>query len=395
MEDPFSICPHATVCNGCPDMNTPYEEQIGRKKDRVVEVLKPFTDYVEMVPAHALSFYRNRADFWFSPTRQLGYRSKENPYSGIPVPECQLVSPRAQNLYQTLEKRFHSNTWPPYSVLEHQGFLRYATVRESKTSGKLLLILNTFTRTPEDEERITGLAQELLSERLADGIIWMHNPHFNDAVQGDTIKTWGEKELVEDMSGIPFHYNSSCFFQTNPRMAEKVQEHVVQCIQEIQPAPRVLDLYCGVGLFAIPLIQKGFWVKGIEMNTESIGYARQNAQKLDLNGNSYSFEIGDVPKILQEMEKTDEQYDTIIFDPPRSGLSKKIWRRALRLKPTQLLYVACRLSSLERDLEWLGEYAVFDITSARAFDLFPHTPHVETVVDIRVNATKDYPKGGF
>jgi 23S rRNA (uracil1939-C5)-methyltransferase len=75
-------------------------------------------------------------------------------------------------------------------------------------------------------------------------------------------------------------------------------------------------------------------------------------------------------------------------------LSKKIWRRILRQAPVQIVYVSCNPAALKRDLEWLSEYAEYRIENARAFDFFPHSEHVEMVVDIRVEKIKEFKMGG-
>lgn len=385
-----TLCPHLDVCNGCPTMRVPYSEQAKAKLKTVQNTLQYYVESVEWVPAESLLFYRNRADFWYDPAQKLGFRSKNDRFEGVHVPECQLVSPRAQKLYQFLQSRIIELGFAPYSVLEQKGFLRYVVFRESKSTGQLIATLITFTRDHETE--MNTLAQEILNQKLGEGIVWMHHPGLNDSVDGEIIREWGQPILTETMNGISFSYNMKCFFQTNPRMAEKLQHYVTELVSSNQS---VLDLYCGVGLFSIPLAAKGNWVKGIEMGKDSIVFARKNAHALGLNDDSFSFEVGDAPKKLQEMEKTNEKYDVIVLDPPRSGLSKKIWRRVLRLNPKQIVYISCNVSALKRDLEWLEEYAEFKLENARAFDLFPHTEHVETVVNITIEKIKEFPKGGF
>lgn len=130
------------------------------------------------------------------------------------------------------------------------------------------------------------------------------------------------------------------------------------------------------------------------MSKDSITWARKNAHAQGLDDDIIAFSIGDVPKALQECEKNKENYGIIVLDPPRSGLSKKIWRRVLRLQPKQLIYVSCNPASLQRDLQWLKEYAEFTVEHAKAFDFFPHTNHVETIVDIRIQKINEFPKGG-
>lgn len=387
-----SICPHIDVCAGCPIMQIPYAQQLESKKTILKNLLMYFVTDFDIIPSPQLEFHRNRADFWYAPSRQLGFRNKNNRFEGISVPSCQLVSPRAQNAYVFLEKYVKEKNIPTYSVLEHTGFLRYISFRESKTNGQLIILLNTYTNTSEDEKIIETLAHEIMSKKLADGVAWVHNPTLNDTVQGEIFKQWGSCILTEKMSDISLQYDANCFFQTNPRSAENAQRYVVDLIHEANEKATVLDLYCGVGLFSLPLALRGHLVKGIELSKDAIIWARKNAHNLGLE--EVVFEIGDVPVKLKEMEKTHEKWETILLDPPRSGLSKKIWRRILRQKPSQIVYVSCNPAALKRDLEWLSEYAEFHIENARAFDFFPHSEHVEMVVDIRVEKIKEFKMGG-
>lgn len=391
--NPYSICPHIDVCAGCPIMQIPYAQQLDAKKTILKNLLMYFVSDFEITPSPQKQFHRNRADFWYAPNQQLGFRNKKNRFDGISVPACQLISARAQNAYVFLEKYVREKNFPTYSVLEHAGFLRYVSFRESKTDGQLIILLNTFTNTSDDEKMIETLANELISLKLADGVAWVHNPTLNDTVQGDIFKQWGNCILTEKMSDIPLQYDANCFFQTNPRSAENAQKYVVDIIHSANPKSTVLDLYCGVGLFSLPLSMKGHFVKGIELSKDAIIWARKNTHNLGLD-DSVAFEIGDVPAKLKEMEKTNEKFETILLDPPRSGLSKKIWRRILRQNPHQIVYVSCNPAALKRDLEWLSEYATFNVENARAFDFFPHSEHVEMVVDIRVETIKEFKMGG-
>ncbi len=384
-----SLCPHLSLCNGCPGMETPYVQQCESKHKAVKDTLQYYVEEVGFVPALALQFYRNRSDYWYDLSSQMGFRTKIDPYKAFPAPACRLMSVRAQKAYGVLEPLLKEKGLLPYSLLEQKGYLRYVVFRESKTNGHLVVTFYTFST--DHAGLIQSIAQVLLEGKHAEGVVWVHAPQLNDSVEGTIHQTWGDPLLRETLNGVPFTYDVRCFFQTNPKMAETLQKHVIELVPEKHS---VLDLYCGVGLFSIPLIMKGHWVKGIELGNESILWARKNAHALGLNDDSFSFEVGDVPKKIQEFEKTKEQFETIILDPPRSGLSKKIWRRILRLNPKKLIYVSCNLTALKRDLEWLEEYAEFTLNKATAFDLFPHTNHVETVVDITLNQIKEFPKGG-
>lgn len=387
-----AVCPHLNECAGCPVMSIEYVQQLDSKKNILKNLLMYFVSEFEITPSPQIQFHRNRADFWYSPTQQLGFRNKNNRLEAISVSACQLISPRAQRAYIFLEKYLKEMNFIPYSVLEHKGFLRYVTFRESKTNGQLVIVFNTFNTEKENEKMMETLANEIIFAKWADGVVWVHNPVLNDAVQGDIFKQWGNVILSEKMDDVLMQYDVSCFFQTNPRSAEIAQKYVVDLIHSTNPNAHVLDLYCGVGLFSLPLGLKGHLVKGIELSKDALVWARKNAHNLGLE--ELAFELGDVPAKLKEMEKTNEKWETILLDPPRSGLSKKIWRRVLRQNPTQIVYVSCNPAALKRNLEWLSEYAEFKIENARAFDFFPHAEHVEMVVDIRLEKIKEFKMGG-
>ncbi len=381
--DPFpllnQICPHVNECNGCPSMKIDYNDQLMDKSQKIQDFLHPYIQHIEIVPSIKLQFYRNRADFWFSPTQQLGYRKKEDKYETFAASHCQLVSEAAQKIYSFLENKLKQMKFEPYSVLGHKGFLRYVTIRESKTNGQLMVVFNTFTT--EKETEMQALANELLSQKLADGVVWVHNAQWNDQIRGEIHHEWGQSVLNETLNGISFAYNTNCFFQTNPKTFEKAHRYVIDLVLPKEP---VLDLYSGVGIFSIPLAIKGHLVKGIELSKESIQFARRNMHAVGLDEDILSFEMGDVPKKLKEMEKTNEKFGVIILDPPRTGVSKKIWRRVLRMQPNQIIYVSCNPLTLKRDLQWLEDYAEFSIQNAKIFDFFPHTEHAETIADIRI-----------
>ncbi len=172
-------------------------------------------------------------------------------------------------------------------------------------------------------------------------------------------------------------------------MAEKLQAHVVEMTP---PNGRVLELYCGVGAFSLPLAKKSTHLVGIESVSDSIDAAKQNARVNQIENSE--FICADVPAYVKKIEMK-EKFDTIVLDPPRAGISKKIARRMLRMSPTKIIYVACSLTALQRDLEFLREYCEFTIENCTAFDLFPHTDHVETVVTLRIGTIHEFPMGGF
>lgn len=141
---------------------------------------------------------------------------------------------------------------------------------------------------------------------------------------------------------------------------------------------RVVDLFCGTGLFALSLAGAGRTVQGMEASSSAISLARRNAARNEIEG--VEFIRGSAENSTAILQGSAP--DLAVVDPPRSGLSPVARRELISLHPGRVLYVSCNPSTLARDLDALnaGGYEVCD---ARGFDLFPQTSHVECIVELQ------------
>jgi 23S rRNA (uracil1939-C5)-methyltransferase len=168
-----------------------------------------------------------------------------------------------------------------------------------------------------------------------------------------------------------YHYNADAFFQINPSLLAPLIEVALGDVT----GERVLDLYCGVGLFTLPLARQFQSVIGVEANAAAARFARRNLQGADLiNAHVITATVTDWFR-----SATPDPVDFVLLDPPRAGAESAVIRGILKLQPAQISYVSCDPATLARDLKKLiaGGYVVHSIA---AFDLFPQTHHVETVV---------------
>lgn len=168
------------------------------------------------------------------------------------------------------------------------------------------------------------------------------------------------------------------FYQVNPPVAHAVMRQVEQWIEETAPE-RVLDLYCGVGGFALAAAAKGVpEVRGIDSHAEAIRAARENALRM---GRTVRFECLDAAEALRDFPAGAPERDRtcLVLDPPRRGVSRAVLEAVRTLRPGTVLYVSCAPDTLVRDLAVLREhgYRVRDVSS---FDMFPRTAAFETVV---------------
>ena len=182
-------------------------------------------------------------------------------------------------------------------------------------------------------------------------------------------------ELSLTIRGEVYNYNAEAFFQINPLLLESLIDFALAG----KSSETVLDLYCGVGLFTLPLARRFKNVIGVEANPAAARFARRNLQRAGLsNARVITATVTDWFRNTAR-----DQVDLILLDPPRAGAESAVIKGILDLHPAQISYVSCDPATLARDLKKLftGGYVVDSIA---AFDLFPQTHHVETVVILKI-----------
>ena len=181
------------------------------------------------------------------------------------------------------------------------------------------------------------------------------------------------KEISFAANGEKYFYDAMSFFQGNSFLIESLIEIALRSAS----GKVALDLYCGVGLFTLPLAGKFETVVGVEGSEQAINFAEKNAENAQLS--NIKFHSEDVSDWLKENAKDLKNLDFVLLDPPRAGTEKETIENLLCLKPKQISYVSCEPSTLARDLKVLCDNG-YSIDSITALDLFPQTHHVETVV---------------
>ena len=229
---------------------------------------------------------------------------------------------------------------------------------------------------------LTGEMQATLTE-LRETIEW---ESFNgriveiEAAQGDEGVSIYSSEIVEPTDEISFSagenryfYDANTFFQGNQFLIESLIEAATGGAHgEI-----AVDLYCGVGLFTLPLAREFKKVFGVEGYGGAIEFATKNAENARLENIDFASE--NVDAWLSDARRNLKNVDFILLDPPRAGTGKETIENLLNIKPKQISYVSCEPSILARDLRVLCEND-YEIEAISAIDLFPQTHHVETVV---------------
>jgi len=234
----------------------------------------------------------------------------------------------------------------------------------------------------EDREKIEMLCRHLLEKFPSlTTLLYTVNPKFNDSLYDLEPKPLkGPGYVIEQMEDFRFKIGPKSFFQTNTRQGEKLYQ-VARDFAELKGSETVYDLYCGTGSIGIFVSRQAGKIIGVETVDEAVEDAKINAE---LNGIRHArFFAGDVIRVC-----TDDFFDrhgkpdVIITDPPRAGMHEQLVRKILEIRAPVVVYVSCNPATQARDLAMLGEG--YEITKVQPVDMFPHTHHIENVVQLKL-----------
>jgi 23S rRNA (uracil1939-C5)-methyltransferase len=207
-------------------------------------------------------------------------------------------------------------------------------------------------------------------------IHWSVNDRPAEVTNLPTQLLSGEDAIEEELCGLRFRVRPNAFLQTNTAMAERLYELAREYAQ-LTGEESVYDLYCGIGTIGLTLARDALTVWGVEVSEESVACALENA---DLNGiTNAAFFAGNVGEVLNELRERAGEPDIVVVDPPRAGLAGKALKRVGEAGAPRLVYVSCNPTTLAGDSKRLREEYGYELVRARPVDMFPHTPHVETV----------------
>lgn len=189
-----------------------------------------------------------------------------------------------------------------------------------------------------------------------------------------TLKIAGRSHVRETVGDTSYLVSPDAFFQTNVAAAAALQRYVVDALAS---AASVLDLYCGSGLFSLPLAKRGVQVTGVEENRQAIEDAEANARLNGIDRRRTRFIAARVEDTVRAQSR--RVWDGVILDPPRQGCSDEVLEAVFQeMQPRRVIYVSCNPEALAAELPGIVACG-YRLETFRAVDMFPHTDHVEAV----------------
>ncbi len=402
--EPF--CSHFGVCGGCQWQMLPYEKQLQYKQKQVEETLKRIgkLDLPQIFPiigADQTKFYRNKLEYTFSNKRFLleeelhdpaispdenvaGFHAKGIFDKVIDIKTCFLQDEPTNAIRLAVKEFAKSNGYSFYDIKNHRGFLRTLQLRICTTGEVMVnMVFGPDNNRDDNEEKRNCLLDFILEKFPATTtLLYTINTKWNDSLNDlEPVAYYGKGYVIEKMEEFKFKIGPTSFFQTNTRQAEKLYK-VAREFAGLSGNEIVYDLYCGTGSIGIFLSKKAKKIIGVEVIEAAVEDAKENAALNNLS-QSAEFYTGDVIEICtNDFFMKHGKPDVIITDPPRAGMHEKLVEKILEIEAPVVVYVSCNPATQARDLNMLGEkYAV---TKIQPVDMFPHTHHIENVVQLKL-----------
>ena len=414
--EPF--CQHFGVCGGCQWQMLPYEKQLFYKRQQVEDNLKrigkiELPEIPAVLGANETKWYRNKLEYTFSSKRfipESEFRSfqDQNEFSksvdsakvALPIGEgrdgasgfhakglfdkvveierCWLQAEPTNAIRKTITDFARKNNYSFYDHKLHTGFLRTVQLRICETGEVMVNVVMA----EDDEVKRNLLLGHLLKEvPSVTTLLYTINTKWNDSLQDlDPVVVTGKGYVTEKLEDLQFRIGPKSFFQTNTKQAERLYS-VAREYAELTGHETVYDLYCGTGSIGIFVSKMAKKIIGVEMIEDAIEDAKKNAALNNIH--HAEFFSGDVIKICDDAFFTVHgKPNVIITDPPRAGMHEKLVKKILDIAAPVVVYVSCNPATQARDLRLLDEK--YSVTKVQPVDMFPHTHHIENVVQLKL-----------
>ena len=374
-------CRHFGVCGGCRFQDLAYEVQLDEKERQVRDALVRIGRFAEpplepIVPAEAQYGYRNKLEYSFTAGDdgiELGFHRAGRWDEVIDIEECLLTTDLGNAVRLAVREWAREERLQPYDQKTGIGYLRHLVVREGRNTGQVLVVLVT---APGEHFEAGYLVDVLRRFPEVRSIHWAINDTPAEQTNLPTRLLWGDDAIEEEILGLRYRVRPSAFLQTNTGMAARLYELARECAA-LTGDENVYDLYCGTGTIGLALSANARSVWGLEISEEAVACAIENAE---LNGiENARFFAGNVGQTIEELREEAGSPDVVVVDPPRAGLAGKALRRTGELGAPRLVYVSCNPTTLASDLQVLRDEYGYVLERCRPVDMFPHTPHVESV----------------
>jgi 23S rRNA (uracil747-C5)-methyltransferase len=362
-------CPHfaAGRCRSCSEIERPYPDQLAEKEAQCRALLSAHSG-LEWLPTVASTTrgFRNKAKMVVSGSADAAVLGiVDDAGAGVDLRDCLLYPSALQAAFAPIITFIRAARIEPYDIAMRRGELKYLLLTIAEHSGELMLrfVLRSQEALGRMRKRLPELLAALPSLRVVSANL---QPEHKAVLEGEQeILLTDEHRLTMRLNGLPLHLLPKSFFQTNTEVAAALYRQALAWVDRVRPGA-VLDLFCGVGGFALHCASKARDTTGVELSPEAIASASLSAAEIDaprlhfrsLDAAAFAASLAELPPL-------------VIVNPPRRGIGSDLCRTLQQSTTTRwLIYSSCNAESLARDL---AAMPAFRPREARLLGIFPRT----------------------
>ena len=327
-------CKYYLECGGCNLLHMSSNLKKTFKEEKVNNVFNDLNININSLVSSDSYNYRNKVVLHVKNSKIGFYKDKSNQL--IEIDKCLLLNDKINEVIKYLKE-----------YIKEETNIKKITIKLGNITNQIMIII----------DGSVNKYYKLLD--ICDVLI------INDKALTD------KESIISYIGNKKYYVSKNSFFQVNYDISTKIYDKVREYIKNIG-SKNVLDLYCGTGTIGIYVADLVDRVLGLEVVSDAVSDAIRNKElnKID----NIEFMLGKVEDLIDNIK---DNYDTIIVDPPRNGLNRKVIDTILSLKPNNIIYVSCDVMTLKRDLELLnGDYNIIELTP---YDMFPNTYHCESI----------------
>ncbi|MED4055784.1 23S rRNA (uracil(1939)-C(5))-methyltransferase RlmD [Niallia taxi] len=386
---PFRVkapCPIYEQCGGCQLQHLAYDQQLSEKRDIVIQSLERHTklkiENLDIRPTIGMEDpwnYRNKSQF------QIGQQKNGKVIAGlygidshrlVPIQNCMVQHPLTNKVSEEVRSILEELNVPIYDERTQKGIVRTIVTRAGFQSGEVQVVLITTQKEVPRKKQIMAEIQSRLPE--VKSLVQNINGNKTSLIFGEkTIHLRGEEVIQETLGDLNFELSARAFFQLNPTQTIKLYDEVKKAAN-LTGKEKIADAYCGVGTIGLWLADGASEVRGMDTIDAAIIDAKKNADKHGIKNATYVTGTAEhwLPKWVEEGWRP----DVVVVDPPRTGCDQKLLNAIKKVKPKKFIYVSCNPSTLAKDIDYLSKD--YKVEYLQPVDMFPHTAHVECVVEL-------------
>lgn len=359
-----------------------YEAQLAFKQKQVANAFRKFglsegKTIHPTVGADNAFAYRNKAQV------PIGVNAEGKLYSGfyrknshdiLPVEDYKIQLPGIDEAIAQIVDIFNQFGLSGYNEEKHYGLVRNLVIRKGYYTDQMMVIIVVNGKSLPNEEAIVAEIVEKLPN-VVSIMLNVNTKKTNVVMAGHEQFLYGTDRYEDKMFDFTFEISSKSFFQINTPQAEKLYQLAIDAA-DLSGDETVIDAYSGIGTITMALAQKAKKVYGVEIVSESVKMAKNNAARNFIS--NVHFETGQAETVMGEWVKAGVQPDVVVVDPPRKGLDDTFIESTIEANPEKIVYVSCNPTTMARDIAKFVE-AGYDFEQVQPLDMFPQTWHVETV----------------